>query len=79
MCGPPITLTAGSSETGHSFTGIPATCSTLVGGAQGVAHAGWNRRTLGTGTKAGRVFYETLVASSSITGDAGDDSELPDS
>ena len=78
--GDAITLTASTvSETGHSFTGVPATVVTLVGGAQGAAHAGWNRRTVGTGNFAGRVKYETLVAMSSITGDAGDDSELPDS
>ena len=53
--------------------------------ADGVAHAGWNLRTEGTGGRAGRVQYETLVAMSSITGDAGriagepsDDTEVPE-
>ena len=41
-------------------------------------HAGWVLKTEGSGGRAGRVQYETLVASSSITGDAADDSELPD-
>lgn len=46
--------------------------------ADGIAHAGWVLRTEGTGGRAGRVFYETLVAGSSITGDATDDSKLPE-
>lgn len=41
--------------------------------ASAVAHAGWVLRTEGTGGRAGRVQYETLVAMSSITGDAADD------
>lgn len=46
-----------------------------------VTHAGWTLRTQGTGGRAGRVFYETLVAGSSITtnpNDADDDSKLPE-
>jgi hypothetical protein len=31
--------------------------------------AGWNLKTTGTGGRAGRVFYETLVAMGSMTGD----------
>jgi hypothetical protein len=76
--GAAITLTAGSSETGHSLQGETATVATTVGGVQGAAHAGWVRRTVGTGNKAGRVSYETLVASR-LSGDAADDSEVPDS
>ena len=45
----------------------------------GVTHAGWVRRTAGTGGRAGRVFHETLVAASSISGDAADDTQYPDS
>jgi len=37
-----------------------------------VAHAGWNLKTTGSGGRAGRVIYETLVTSSSFTGDAAD-------
>jgi len=47
-------------------------------GAQGIAHAGWLKRTAGSGGRAGRVHYETLVAASSVSGDAGDDSVLPE-
>ena len=43
-----------------------------------VTHAGWVRRTVGTGNRAGRVQYETLVASGSIIGDQSDDIEFPD-
>lgn len=42
------------------------------------AHAGWNLRTVGTGGRSGRVFYETLVAMGSMAGDASDDTILPD-
>ena len=44
-----------------------------------VAHIGWVKKTVGTGGRAGRVHYETLVAASSMTGDAADDIALPDS
>ena len=43
-----------------------------------VAHVGWVKKTVGTGGRAGRVHYETLVAASSITGDA-EDIATPDS
>jgi 20S proteasome alpha/beta subunit len=82
--GPRITLTksAGTDpQLGHYLQGITATGTTVVGGAQnnGVAHAGWNVRTVGSGGRAGRVQYETLVAMGSITGDGSDDTILPDS
>ena len=79
--GAAIDLTAGPSETGHTLTGETATAEAVVGGAtnKGVAHAGWVRRVEGTGGRAGRVQYEVLVAGSSISGDASDDNELPDS
>lgn len=42
-------------------------------------HAGWVLRKEGTGLRAGRVTYETLVASGSIpTNDASDDTNMPD-
>ena len=45
-------------------------------------HAGWVRRTVGTGGRAGRVFYETLVASGSVStagaNDQADDTQFPD-
>lgn len=40
-------------------------------------HSGWNLRTVGSGGRAGRVHYETLVAMGSMSGD-GEDSVFPD-
>jgi hypothetical protein len=46
--------------------------------ASAVTHTGWTLRTEGTGGRAGRVFYETLVAGG-IVGDADkDDTVLPE-
>jgi len=50
-----------------------------TGATAGVTHAGWVKRTVGTGGRAGRVHHETLVAASSMTGDAADDTQYPDS
>lgn len=78
--GAPINLTAGVSETGHSLTGTTATGTVTTGGGfnKGVTHAGWVIRTEGTGGRAGRVQYETLVAMGSMSGDGSDDTILPD-
>ena len=80
--GPAINLTSAAitAQAGHSFTGETATGVVTVGGAKnkGIAHAGWNIRKEGTGGRAGRVQYETLVAMSSISTDASDDTVLPD-
>lgn len=37
------------------------------GVSRGITHAGWQLKTEGHGGRAGRVFYETLVASGSMT------------
>lgn len=50
-----------------------------TGEGKRIAHAGWVKRTAGSGGRAGRIHYETLVAASSISGDAADDTPLPDS
>lgn len=42
------------------------------------AHAGWVKKTIGTGGRAGRIQYETLVAIGTITNDAVDDLSFPD-
>lgn len=71
--GDAIDLTKGLTQTGHSFTGQTATASAvLTSGARTGAHAGWVLRTVGSGGRAGRVQYETLVAMGSLTGDAED-------
>jgi hypothetical protein len=68
-----IDLTASVTETGHSLTGETATAAAVLSGAKaGAAHAGWVRRIVGTGGRAGRVQEETLVAMGSIAGDLED-------
>lgn len=79
----------------HTIQGDTATGYATIGGTfKGVAHAGWVVRTEGSGGRAGRVQYETLVAmgslgtntttSTGVTGnidtvvDASDDTILPD-
>lgn len=72
--GAALTLTKGLTETGHTLTGETATAySPVISGlANKITHAGWVRRTVGTGGRAGRIQYETLVACGSISGDAED-------
>ena len=48
------------------------------GGAEHATHIGWNIKTVGSGGRAGRVQYETLVAISEVKGDGSDDISLPD-
>lgn len=43
-----------------------------VAATPGVAHSGWQLRTVGSGGRAGRVTYETLVALRNITTDNED-------
>ena len=79
VAGTAIDLTAGSSEN-HGLTGVTATATASLGtdvDDTGV-HAGWVKRTIGTGGRAGRVHLETLVAASTISGDA-EDIVTPDS
>ena len=47
-------------------------------GITDTTHAGWVRRTTGSGGRSGRVQYEVLVAGSTISSDAADDSVLAD-
>ncbi len=84
-------LRATAGET-HTLTGDTATGVIVVNGGKnkGIAHAGWVLRTEGTGGRAGRVQYETLVAMGSLgaqtaafgtpasVSDAADDAVLPD-
>ena len=80
--GPKLTLVANNlaTSTGHFIRGQQATAVGTVSGGKntGIAHAGWNVRKVGTGGRAGRVQYETLVAMGSMTSDASDDTVLPD-
>ena len=53
----------GTTAGGATLTGETATAvATLSGVNHGAAHSGWVLRTVGTGGRAGRVQYETLVA-----------------
>ena len=66
----------------NAGTRATATAALGDGAVGGAAHAGWVRRTVGTGGRAGRVFYETLVASgttAATAGDQADDVEFRDS
>jgi len=74
-------------ETGQYFTIVDATRATAIasrglsqsqGGAEHATHTGWNIKTVGSGGRAGRVQYETLVAISEVKGDGSDDISLPD-
>ena len=83
----------GTTAGGATFQGETATGYVVVGGAKnrGVTHAGWVVRREGTGGRAGRVTYETLVAMGSLgaqsapygtpalVADANDDAQLPES
>ena len=59
-------------------TTATARASLGEGTVGGAAHAGWVRRTVGTGGRAGRVQTEVLVAMGSMTGDQADDIQYPD-
>ena len=70
----PSTLAGGATIRGETATAVA-----VAGGSKGVAHSGWVVRKVGTGGRAGRVTYETLVATGNITGDADGSQILPNS
>ena len=90
-----ITKASGDATTANGATiqGQTATGYVVVGGEKnkGVAHAGWVVRREGSGGRAGRVHYETLVAMGSLgaqtaaygtpasVADAADNAILPNS
>jgi hypothetical protein len=61
-------------------TADAATAVAALGGGPGSSRigTGWVKQTIGTGGRAGRVTYETLVAMKTISGDQADDLVLPD-
>jgi hypothetical protein len=85
--GTKISLTVVGSGTAHTLIGQTPTATGTLGlgtpsttvGASEVAHVGWVKKTIGTGGRAGRVHYETLVAASSMSGAADEDLVTPDS
>jgi hypothetical protein len=68
-----LTLTSGAA-TAIASLGVGNTTT----GKSKVPHAGWVKKTVGTGGRAGRIQYETLVALGTITTDAVDDLTFPD-
>ena len=79
-----LTTTGGS---GQYFTIVAGTRATAVAdrglggagdGSEHATHVGWNLKRVGTGGRAGRVTYETLVALANPIGDGSDDITLPD-
>ena len=79
-----ITTTGGA---GQYFTIVDATRATAVAsrglsqgqsGAEHATHIGWNLKKVGSGGRAGRVQFETLVALANPIGDGSDDITLPD-
>jgi hypothetical protein len=83
-----IVMISGTGNNDQYFDLVEETTATAVAALGGgneegesrsnITHTGWIRRTTGTGGRAGRVFYETLVAGGSITGDQADDRQFPD-
>ena len=67
-----LTLTTAAAATATAILGIGTAAE-----SQG-AHAGWVKKTVGSGGRSGRIQYETLVAVGSITTDAVDDKTFPD-
>jgi hypothetical protein len=81
-----VTL-SGTGNNGQYFTIDAGTRATAVsdrglgqgqGGAEHATHIGWNLKRVGTGGRAGRVTFETLVALANPIGDGSDDISLPD-
>ena len=81
--GTKISLTDDGEDGNSTFIGETPTANASLGlGVSGntaldligsqISHIGWVKKTIGSGGRAGRVFYETLVASSSISGDSED-------
>ena len=72
----------GTTAGGATFQGETATAVAVLTGRgyiDGGAHTGWVLRTVGSGGRAGRVQYETLVAmGGNLSTDASDDAILPD-
>ena len=82
-----IVMISGTGNNAQYFeiqaTADQATAVASLGSGDGaggttLTHAGWVRRTVGTGGRAGRVQQEVLVAMGSMSGDQSDDIQYPD-
>jgi len=71
--------TANGYGTGETIGMYGVDTTEMSVGSGGVTHAGWVIRKEGSGGRAGRVQYETLVAMGSMTSDGSDDTVFPDS
>lgn len=69
---PPAVTIGGAGGTGATATAVLNASE----GKKGAPHAGWVLRTEGSGGRAGRVTYETLVAMGSIGTDNDDDDSV---
>jgi len=69
-----FTIVAGVRATAIASRGL----SQGQSGAEHATHIGWNLKTVGSGGRAGRVQYETLVTLANPIGDGSDDITLPD-
>ena len=80
-----VTITNGgsgytSAPTVTAPTGSGAVFTVEMGeGASTIGHTGWAKRTVGTGGRAGRVFWEVLVAGGMADGAGDEDVATPDS
>ena len=66
-----------TTQANHAIIGVRATAVPILSGVRKSEHAGWVRRNVGQGGRAGRVTCETLVAMGSIQGDAADNNVFP--
>jgi len=73
-----LSSTNATAQANHSLTGTTAVVAPILSGVHESDHAGWVRRIVGTGGRAGRITHETLVAMGTIAGDASDDNVMPD-
>ena len=65
-----VAYTHATGESSNNIFGVDTTEAGVAGNGQKIAHAGWVLRKVGTGGRAGRVQFETLVATGTISGDA---------
>ena len=72
-----FTIVAGVRATAVASKGLGAQDGANTGFTH-AAHSGWNIKTVGSGGRAGRVQWETLVPLASTVGDGSDDLTLPD-
>ena len=70
-------IVAGTRATATAVKGL-GEGDTVNSSSKSATHTGWNMKVTGTGGRAGRVQWETLVATSDVIGDGSDDITLPD-